>query len=180
MKKILIISSSPRRGGNSDTLADEFLRGTKDAGHDVEKIFLRDKKIAYCTGCGYCFTPGHDGCAQKDDMQSIAAKMKAADVIVLATPVYFYSMCGQLKTMIDRLCAYYADIGGKEFYYILAAQDSNKSNSAPVIAGLRAFLFCLDDPKEKGIIYGLDAWHIGDIKKNVRALSDAYTSGKSV
>ena len=95
MKKVLIISASPRKGGNSDTLCDEFLRGAKDAGHDVEKIFLRDKKINYCTGCGLCNTNGYSACSQKDDAPEILEKMVNADVIVLATPVYFYTMDGQ-------------------------------------------------------------------------------------
>lgn len=87
-KKVLILSSSPRRGGNSDTLCDEFLRGAQEAGHEVEKIFLKDKTIHYCTGCGVC----NEGkpCPQKDDAPEIVRKMVAADVIVLATPVYFY------------------------------------------------------------------------------------------
>lgn len=95
-KKVLILSSSPRRGGNSDTLCDEFLRGAQEAGHEVEKIFLKDKTIHYCTGCGVC----NEGkpCPQKDDAPEIVRKMVAADVIVLATPVYFYTMSAQMKT----------------------------------------------------------------------------------
>lgn len=91
MKNILILSSSPRRGGNSDTLCDEFLRGACDAEHAVEKIFLRDKKIGYCTGCSTCSLHGKP-CPQHDDMPEILDKMVAADVIVMATPVYFYTM----------------------------------------------------------------------------------------
>ena len=93
----MILSSSPRRGGNSDTLCDEFLRGAQEAGHEVEKIFLKDKTIHYCTGCGVC----NEGkpCPQKDDAPEIVRKMVAADVIVLATPVYFYTMSAQMKTL---------------------------------------------------------------------------------
>ena len=107
-KKVLILSSSPRRGGNSDTLCDEFLRGAQEAGHEVEKIFLKDKTIHYCTGCGVC----NEGkpCPQKDDAPEIVRKMVAADVIVLATPVYFYTMSAQMKTLIDRCCAGYLEI----------------------------------------------------------------------
>lgn len=96
----MILSSSPRRGGNSDTLCDEFLRGAQEAGHEVEKIFLKDKTIHYCTGCGVC----NEGkpCPQKDDAPEIVRKMVAADVIVLATPVYFYTMSAQMKTLIRR------------------------------------------------------------------------------
>lgn len=112
-KKVLILSSSPRRGGNSDTLCDEFLRGAQEAGHEVEKIFLKDKTIHYCTGCGVC----NEGkpCPQKDDAPEIVRKMVAADVIVLATPVYFYTMSAQMKTLIDRCCAGYLEIRDKEF-----------------------------------------------------------------
>ena len=87
-KSILIISSSPRKGANSDTLCDQFYVGVLDAGHNVEKIFLKDKNINYCTGCGYCNE--HKKCSQHDDMAEILEKMVKADVIVLATPMYFY------------------------------------------------------------------------------------------
>ena len=100
-KRILILSSSPRKGGNSDTLCDEFLRGAKETGNEAEKIFLRDKKINYCTGCSTC-SLHHKPCPQKDDATEIIDKMVAADVIVMATPVYFYTMSAQMKTLIDR------------------------------------------------------------------------------
>lgn len=110
-KNILIISSSPRKGANSDTLCDQFYVGVLDAGHNVEKIFLKDKNINYCTGCGYCNE--HKKCSQHDDMAEILEKMVKADVIVLATPMYFYTISGQLKTFIDRCCARYTEISNK-------------------------------------------------------------------
>ena len=106
-KKVLILSASPRKGGNSDVLCDTFLRGATEAGHSVEKIFLRDKNIHYCTGCGVCNRTHR--CVQKDDMAEILDKMVAADVIVLATPVYFYTMDGQMKTLIDRTVPRYTE-----------------------------------------------------------------------
>ena len=107
-KKILIISSSPRKGGNSDLLCDEFMKGARGAGHDVEKVRLAEKRIGYCRGCGVC----HDthACLQKDDMEELLDKLLEADVIVLATPVYFYTLCGQMKTFIDRTVPRYLDI----------------------------------------------------------------------
>ena len=119
-KRVLILSSSPRRGGNSDRLCDEFLRGAAEAGHDAEKIFLRDRTIGYCTGCGAC-----DGkpCPQRDDAAEIIDKMVRADVIAMATPVYFYTMAAQMKTLIDRCCARYTEISGKEFYLLLTAAE---------------------------------------------------------
>lgn len=122
-KKVLILSSSPRRNGNSDLLCDSFAKGAKEVGSSVEKIFLKDLNINYCTGCGVCNNNGYRGCSQKDDMEPILAKMIDADVIVMATPVYFYAMCGQMKTLIDRCCAKYTKIINKDFYFILTAAD---------------------------------------------------------
>ena len=73
-KKVLIISSSPRKGGNSDILCDKFLEGSQAAGNEVEKIFLRDKKINYCTGCGFCNTNDYSACSQQDDAAEVLEK----------------------------------------------------------------------------------------------------------
>ena len=81
-KKVLILSSSPRRNGNSDLLCNEFMRGAAEAGHQVEKIFLKDKHINYCTGCSVCSMYGKP-CPQKDDAAEVVEKMIAADVIVM-------------------------------------------------------------------------------------------------
>ena len=124
-KRILLLSSSPRRHGNSDRLCDEFLRGAREAGHDAEKISLRDCRIGYCTGCGVCYDTRT--CPQRDDAAQIVGNMIAADVIVLATPVYFYTMSAQMKTLIDRCCARYTEMTGKEFYFIVAAADDSKA-----------------------------------------------------
>ena len=121
-KQIVIISSTPRKGGNSDVLCDEFAKGAIAAGNTVEKIFLKEKEIGVCTGCGYCIN--HPGvCSRKDDMTTIKDQLIAADVIVLATPIYFYTMCGQLQTFIERNCFFYTELINKEFYYIMTAAD---------------------------------------------------------
>ena len=95
-KKVLILSGSPRKGGNSDLLCDEFLRGALDAGNQAEKIFLRSKKVAPCNACYSCSQNGGQ-CAIRDDMAEILDKIQAADVIVMASPVYFYSINAQMK-----------------------------------------------------------------------------------
>ena len=178
MKNVLIISSSPRKGGNSDTLCDRFASGAKEAGHKVEKIFLKDKKIGYCTGCGYCFS-AHK-CSQKDDMAEILEKMLKSDVIVLATPVYFYSVCAQMKTFIDRTTPRYEEISDKEFYFILTAADSDKASLEITMDTFRGFTRdCLTGSKECGIIYGISAWNIGDIV-NTPAYNEAYEMGKNI
>ena len=177
-KKVLIISASPRRGGNSDTLCNRFMQGAEEVGHEVEKIFLKDCNIHFCTGCGTCSNL-HKPCPQKDDAAGIVAKMVEADVIVMATPVYFYTMNAQMKTLIDRTCARYTEISHKEFYFIVAAAEENKSDMERTIEGFRGFTYCLEGAQEKGIIYGVGAWQVGEIKDKP-AMMEAYEMGKAV
>jgi len=176
-KKVLILLSSPRRGGNSDLLCDQVILGAQEAGHHAEKIFLKDRKFNYCTGCGTCLN-GKKPCPQKDDMAEILEKMIAADVIVMATPVYFYTMCGQMKTMIDRCCSRYTEMNNKEFYFIITAADTSKPAMERTLEGFRAFTSCLDGAKEKGIIYGVGAWNSGDITGS-HAMQQAFEMGKN-
>ena len=177
-KKVLVLSASPRKGGNSDLLCDQFMLGAKEAGNQTEKIFLRDKEINYCTGCGTCYNMGKC-CPQEDDMAEVLEKMIAADVIVMATPVYFYTMNGQMKTLIDRTCSRYTEISDKDFYFIVTAADDSKQAMERTLEGFRGFTSCLEGAKEKGIIYGTGAWNMGDIKGS-KAMVQAYEMGKAV
>jgi len=99
--KILILSGSPRREGNTELLADAFARGAS-VNHQVEIVSVRDYKVNPCIGCNSCFKSGNNACCQKDDMPVIYDKLKAADILVIASPVYFYSLSAQLKAVIDR------------------------------------------------------------------------------
>ena len=177
-KKVLVISSSPRRGGNSDLLCDQFTSGAKESGNNVEKIFLKDKRINYCIGCGTCIDRGKK-CSQKDDMAEVLDKMVEADVIVMATPVYFYTMCGQMKTLIDRTCSRYTEITNKDFYFIVTAADTNNQAMERTLEEFRGFTNCLDGANEKGIVYGTGAWNMGDIKKS-DAMNEAYELAKAI
>lgn len=177
-KRILILSGSPRRGGNSDLLCDQFMLGAKEAGNQVEKVLLRDKTINNCIACGTC--QGNGGrCVQQDDMDEILHKMIRAGVIVMATPVYFYIMNGQMKTLIDRTYARYTEISNKEIYYIMAAAVSRKDLLERTVEGFRGFASCLSGAAEKGVIYGTGAWNIGDIKGSP-AMTRAYEMGREV
>ena len=128
-KKVLILSGSPRKGGNSDILCDEFLRGAREAGHQVEKVRPTEKKIAPCLGCYYCASHGGE-CVRRDDMADLLQQMIDADVIVLASPVYFYSINAQLKAVIDR---FYANnevlMGGKKAVLITAMADTEMDSA---------------------------------------------------
>ena len=99
-KNILILSTSPRKNGNSEMLAREFARGAEEAGHNVELLSLHDKTIGFCKGCLACQKTQR--CVIHDDADAIVRKMKDAEVIAFATPIYFYEMCGQMKTLLDR------------------------------------------------------------------------------
>lgn len=178
-KKVLIISSSPRKGGNSDTLCDKFAQGAKETGNIVEKIFLKDKKINYCTGCGFCNTNDYGGCSQKDDMPEILEKIINSDVIVLATPVYFYTMCGQMKTFIDRFCSRYTHIEGKDFYYIMTAADGNPHAMDRVLVEFDGLMACLPNPHVKGQLIATGVWQKGDVEQTDYP-NQAFEMGKNV
>lgn len=178
MKKVLILSASPRRGGNSDILCDRFAAGAKENGNEVEKIFLADRNIGFCLGCGAC-NRTHK-CVQRDDMAEVLDKMVNANVIVLATPVYFYSVNGQMKTLIDRTVPRYTEISGKDFYFILTAADTDQSMLERTMETFRGFTEdCLDGAKEAGVVYGTGAWNIGEIKKTP-AYNKAYEMGRKI
>jgi multimeric flavodoxin WrbA len=177
-KKVLVLSASPRKGGNSDLLCDQFMLGAEEAKHQVEKIFLRDKEINYCMACDSCLE-NNGNCIQKDDMAEILDKMIAADVIVMATPVYFYTMNAQMKTLIDRTYPKYTQIRNKDIYLIVTAAVRNKQVLERTIEGFRGFTSLLSGAKEMGIIYGTGAWKIGDIK-GTKAMDQAYEMGKTV
>lgn len=177
-KKVLVLSGSYRKGGNSDLLCDEFIRGAFESENIVEKIYINDKQINYCRGCGVCNTTHK--CILKDDMAEILDKMVNADVIVMATPVYFYSMNGQMKTLIDRTVPRYQEISNKDFYFIVAAADDNQANMEKTLDGFRGFTEdCLSGAREKGIIYGTGAWNLGDIKTSP-AMKEAFEMGRKV
>ena len=123
MKTVLIISTSPRKGGNSEILADEFAAGAREAGHDVEKVCLYDKTINFCKGCLACQKTQR--CVIHDDADAIARKMKDADVLVFATPIYYYEMCGQMKTMLDRANPLFpAEYAFRDIYLLASAEEN--------------------------------------------------------
>ena len=177
-KRVCIISASPRRNGNSDQLAEAFKRGAVEGGNMTEKIFLANKQIGYCKACNYC--QSHNGvCAFRDDMEDILNSMMLADVIVLASPVYYYNVNAQLKTMIDRTYARFMQLTNKEFYYILSCADDTNESIDRAVEALHGFAVCLPGSSEKGVVYGTGLPSHGAVEgKNV--LKQAYEMGLSV
>ena len=178
MKKILILSGSPRKGGNSDLLCDEFMRGAIESGNEVEKIRVTEKKIGYCSACYYCQKSG-GVCAKKDDMADVLQKMIDADVIVLSSPVYFYSIDAQLKAVIDRTVARWTEVKDKEFYYIVTCADEERESQERTIECFRGYADCVEGAVEKGIIYGTGVYTPGEIK-DTPAFREAYQLGHGV
>lgn len=121
-KNVLIISTSLRSGSNSDALAKAFAEGARSAGNNVEEISLRGKSIAFCRSCLACREIGR--CVINDDANAIVEKMLHADVIAFATPIYYYEMSGQLKTLLDRAnWLFPTDYAFREAYFLSSATE---------------------------------------------------------
>ncbi len=176
-KKVLILSGSPRKDGNSDMLCNEFMRGAAESGNEVEKIRVAEKKIGFCTGCYACRNTGV--CAIKDDMAEVMQKLIDADVIVLASPVYFYSIDAQLKALIDRTVCRWTEVKDKEFYYIMTAADNGIESMETTLACFRGYADCVEGAKEMGVIYGTGVYEKGEIKDK-KAMLEAYEMGKGI
>lgn len=175
-KNVLVISTSPRKGGNSDMLADEFMRGALEAGNQAEKITLYDKELNFCRGCLACQKIGR--CVIRDDAAAIIEKMQKAEVIAFATPIYFYEMCGQMKTLLDRSNPLFpAEYAFRDIYFLSAAAEDEADTDSRAISGLEGWIACFDKARLAGTVFGGGADVVGAIKGNP-ALAQAYAMGK--
>ena len=133
-KKVLVISTSMRGNSNSEKLAEAFADGAKAAGNEVELISLKNKTIAFCKGCLACQQTGH--CVIKDDANAITDKMLEADVVAWATPIYYYEMSGQMKTMIDRANSLFPkDYKFRDVYLLTAAAEDEPDVDEGAVRG---------------------------------------------
>ncbi len=177
-KRVLMIATGPRAGGNSELLLDAFGQGAAEAGHQVEKICLHDKTIGFCKGCFACQTTQR--CVIKDDADKIAQRMLTADVIVFATPIYYYEMCGQMKTMLDRANPLFtANYAFREVYLMAAAADTDARAMDGAIKGLEGWVSCFSRAATKGVVRGLGVTAVGDIAGQP-ALQEAKAMGRNV
>ena len=179
MKKVLILSGSPRKGGNSDILCDEFQKGAESVGNQVEKIFVAEQKISPCTGCYYC--KDHDGkCVFQDGMADLLQKVIDCEVLVLSSPVYFYSISAQLKGIIDRCVARWTEIKNKDLYYIATSAEDDEDTLDTTLACFHGFAKCIDGYEEKGTLYGKGVYGKGEVLHRPELMKIAYEMGQSV
>ena len=159
-KKILILSTSPRKGGNQ-----------------VEKIVLYDKTIGFCRGCLACQKTQR--CVIRDDADAIAQTMRSAEVIVFATPIYFYEMCGQMKTLLDRTNPLFpSDYAFRDIYLLASAADGAESAMDGAVKGLQGWIDCFEKARLKGVVRGVGVTGVGEIQNVPAALKAAYDLGR--
>ncbi len=178
MKKVIVISTSLRVGSNSDMLADKFTEGALHAGHDVEKLSLAGKNISFCRGCLACQKLGR--CVIDDDANGIMQKVLNADVVVWATPIYYYEMSGQMKVMIDRMNAMYPlDYKFRDVYLLTTAAENEPEVPKRAESGLTGWTDCYPKCRLAGTLFcgGVDAPHA--IEGNEK-LQTAYEMGLHV
>ncbi len=177
-KTVLVISTSPRKNGNSDTLADAFIRGAQQAGNQVEKVNLYDKTIGFCKGCLTCQSTQR--CIIDDDASAIAQRMLTADVIVFATPIYYYGMCGQMKTLLDRANPLYsADYRFRDIYLLAAAAEEDEHTVDGAVTGLQGWIDCFEKAHLAGTVFAGGVTAVGEIQ-NHPALAKAQELGQQV
>ena len=177
-KKVLILSSSPRKGGNSETLAAAFARGAQEAGHQVETVYLREKQYGFCKGCFACLKLGH--CVIKDDAVEIVSQMHDADVLVFATPVYYYSVSGQLKTMLDRANPLFdKDYAFTKAYLLATAAEDEPETVEGTKKAVQGWVDCFPHCQLVETIFAGGVNDIGEIAGHP-ALERAYQAGKEI
>ncbi|MDO5418195.1 MAG: flavodoxin family protein [Lachnospiraceae bacterium] len=177
-KKVFVITSSFRKGGNSDSLAEAFAKGARESGNEVEVIRLADKKIGFCKGCLTCIRT--QKCVIDDDAVEIAEKMKDADVIAFATPIYYYSVCGQLKTMLDRANALYAsEYKFRDIYLLASAAEEAEETVSGTQTAIQGWIDCFERAKLAGTVFAGGVNDKGDIAGH-KALEEAYKAGREI
>ena len=179
MRKVLIISTSLRGNSNSDILARECEKGARDAGLDTEYVSLKGKDIKYCIGCLSCQKTGK--CVLKDDVADIMAKVKETEVIVYATPIYYYEMGGQMKTLLDRLNPLYSgDYNFRDIYLIATAADDGDATFDKAYSGLQGWVDCFDKARLKGKVVAGGVDEAGSVNNFVDIKNKAYELGKNL
>ena len=178
MKKVVVISTSMRHGSNSHVLAQRFAEGATAAGHAVEVISLKGKDIRFCIGCLSCQKTG--ACVFNDDVPAIMESVLNADVVCWATPVYYYEMSGQMKTLIDRMNAMYPkDYHFRDVYLLTTAAEDEVFIPKRIENGLQGWVDCFEKSCLKAHLFCGGVGAPNDINGNAK-LQEAYELGKNI
>lgn len=178
-KKIVVISSSLRKDGNTEALIKEFVRGAEDAGNEVEKINLRDIRLEFCRGCLHCQKMDSE-CVIDDDMKGLIDVIAGADVLAFASPLYYGCISGQLKTFLDRLNPLFArEYNFSDVIFIGACADDNEEAFDTAIKEISAWADCFCDIKLRPPVLACNVTEIGDIKGSYD-LERAYIAGNLI
>ena len=179
MKNVIVVSSTPRVGGNSEILAKQFAEGARAAGHNVEFVSVRDLGLKFCTGCMVC-QKTHGDCVLKDGMAPLYQKVQNADVLAFATPVYYYSVSGQLKTFLDRLNPLYVrENSFKEVYLLATAAEDEEAAMDGSVTAVQGWIDCFDGVALKGVLRGVGLEDRGEAN-NSPFPQQAFEMGKNI
>ena len=179
MSKVLVITTSLRAGSNSDRLAEEMVKGAKESGHQVEQISLKDKEIRFCRGCFVCQKT--QKCVIKDDAIEIAERVKEADTLVFATPIYYYEMSGQMKTLLDRCNPLYTtDYKFRNVYLLSTAAEDEEFVPEKAVSGLQGWIDCFEKASFAGSLFCGGVNERGEAEKHAEELKKAYKFGKTL
>lgn len=176
--KIVVLEGSPNKHGSSNYLAEQFIRGAEEAGHSVTVIDAAHAGIHPCTGCAHC---GYEGpCVQKDDMETIRREILGADMMVFVTPLYYYGMSAQLKTLIDRFCAFNSSVQSKRMRSALLAAAWNADDwTFDALEAHYKTLVRYLNLKDMGMVLGRGCGTLS-MTKSSRYGAQAYELGKNV
>ncbi|MBR4472126.1 MAG: flavodoxin family protein [Oscillospiraceae bacterium] len=179
MSKVLVISTSLWARSNSDILTERLIAGARDAGHEVEHISLKGKEIKFCIGCLACQKTQQ--CVQKDDAIEIAEKVKNADTLVFTTPIYYYEMSGQMKTLLDRLNPLYpSDYRFRKVYMLSVATEDEDHVPEKAISGLQGWVDCFEKAELAGTLFCGGISDPGEASGRSEEQEEAYAFGKTL
>ena len=179
MSKVLVITTSLRTNSNSDILAERLIAGARDAGHEVELISLKGKDLGFCIGCLACQTTLE--CVQKDDAVRIAEQVKDADTLVFATPIYYYEMSGQMKTLLDRLNPLFpSDYRFRKVYLLTTAAEDAEGTPEKAVSGLQGWVDCFGKAELAGTLFCGGVSDAGEAGGKRDQQEEAYAFGRSL
>lgn len=179
MSNILVITTSLRAKSNSDILAERLIDGAEDAGHHVEAISLKGKDIRFCVGCLACQKT--QKCVLADDAVAIAEKVMRADTLVFVTPIYYYGMSGQMKTLLDRLNPLYTtDYRFRRVYMLSVAAEDEVFVPERAVSGLQGWIDCFEKVELAGSLFCGGINGPGEASAKADAQRSAYAFGRTL